>query len=136
MSGVKKVKSVGRIKQIAPRVPGAPFPGSPGLSGPRFYPPVFRRARVRTLQKVDPSKGITQPEGANLNDRPGILTGDRGGFKGGVAIKHQFPAVPPLGGTNRRVVKAPSPTSGAGVRSPFNAKVKVGKRGNSRRFRG
>lgn len=132
----KQVKSVGRIKQVAARVPGAPYPGSPGASGPLYRPPVFRKSRVRTLQKVDPAKGITQPEGANLTDQPGIITGDRGGFKGGVAIKHQLPAVPPKGGTNRRVVKAPSPTSGAGVRSPFSAKTRVGKRGSNKRFKG
>lgn len=126
----------GRIKQIAARVPGSPYPGAPRPSGALYRPPVFRKSRIRTLQKVDPAKGLTQPEGANLTTRPGVVTGDSGGYKGGVAIKHQQPAVPAKSGRGRRVIAAPSPTSGGGVRSPYKTSSRVGRSGNNKRFKG
>lgn len=104
---------------------------------PRVLKPVYRRQSIKTLIKVDASKGITQPEEASLPGAAGTLVPGAGGFKGATILREQ-PQVPPPSGKNRRVIPAPSPTNSAGVRTPFNqAKRAPGsRRGNNKRLGG
>lgn len=130
-----KQSNQNRVRRIV--APRAGQPGEPltKFTFPVIPKPVFAKAKIKMLHKVDVAKGITMPEAANMTSASGVVTGDRGGYKGARVVR-QHPIVPAPPAKNQRVVKAPSPTSGAGVRSPYNAKSRVGKRGNAQRFTG
>lgn len=125
----------GSVKRVV--APRAGQPGEPQVKWtfPVIPKPVFAKAKIRMLQKVDVAKGLTMPEANNMTTASGVVTGDSGGYKG-ARIVRQKPIVPAAPTRNQRVVKAPSPTSGAGVRSPFNVKSRVGKLGKSTRYSG
>lgn len=126
---------------------GFPVQGRPGIGLTRqsFSPvgftetmrPIFRkRTDIRVVHKPDISKGLTQPEAAKMTTTHGVLTGRGFGSVAREISKFTMVAT----GKNRRVLKAPSPTGGAGVRNPYRTKTRVGrgsgKRYSSKRFGG
>ncbi len=124
-----------RAATKAPKVVGRPGVTALKQSFPRVLKPVWARQGIKTLIKKDLSKGLSLPDAETLPGQAGVVNNTSGGYRGARVIT-QHPAVPARSGRNQRVVKAPSPTSGAGVRSPFNAKTRVGRKGSNKRFGG
>jgi hypothetical protein len=118
-------------RRLAPTVPGRP--GFTETGGQRRLGTIrpFKARSVRTLLKKDIAKGVTQPEFKTASADVGQITPQTRSV-----VMHETPQIPVRSGTGRRVVAAPSPTSGAGVRNPFNVKRRVGRRGNNKRFGG
>lgn len=131
-----KQSNQSRIRRLVAPRQGQPAEGLTRFTFPVIPRPVFAKARIRMLQKVDPAKGITQPEAANMTTASGVVTGDRGGYKGATVV-HQVPLVPPPPAKNQRVVAPPSPTNRGGVRNPYKLGSREGRTiGKSKRFSG
>lgn len=79
---------------------------------PKVQKPMRVIKSVRTLRKVDESKGETMPESRNLLQRAGVGTRQQ---RPRVVGRTRMPAP----GANLTRVSPPSPTNGGGVRSPF-----------------
>jgi hypothetical protein len=133
---VKKAKTAtGSVKIVHTNIAGV----APGVTQDkqrfrRFFPhPIQPRLSIKTVIKQNPADGLSLPDASTLGGTAGVSTPGAGGYKGALIV-HQQPATPPANGKNLRSVAAPSPTSGAGVRSPFNQKVGVGKRGKNTRI--
>lgn len=101
------------------KIRSAKSPGAPKIKMLRRAPwppirkPMRRIATVRTLRKVDESKGQTMPESRNLLQRAGV--GVRQRAPGRVLVKAKM--VRP--GKNLTRVKTPSATNRGGVRDPY-----------------
>lgn len=133
----KPGQGTGGVRRVVAKVPGRPGVGLTQFKFPvvGYTPtlrPVFKRlTNVRIMHKVDPAKGITSPEAGRITQTHGVDTG-RGFLSRAVEVSKATMAP---SGRGSRVLKTPSPTGGAGVRSPFNAKSRVG-RGSGRRTGG
>lgn len=114
MARVPKYKKQQGTRILGTRVAGRPAVSVERQRFPLRLPllPVFRKANIRTLQRVDVSKGISMPEAKNMTTVPGVVTGDSGGYKGGVRLVHQHPQIPPSLKKNTRTVKPPNPAGG------------------------
>lgn len=115
-------------KQSRPRTKAVRQPGRPAgpverttfaQKLPRL--PQYAKRRVRMLQKVDVSKGITMPEANNLTTVAGVNP------MGNTTTRtiHQQPAAGPASNRGKRVV-AP-PRTGGGVLRVFNSVRRVGR---------
>lgn len=106
------------------RVPGQPAPGPLKQQFALKLPllPIYAKRNIRTLQKVDPAKGITQPEANDMTTAAGVVTGTPGGYRG-VRTIHQMPLVPPTPDRNLRVTKPPRP--GQGTLKVFGVNRKI-----------
>lgn len=119
------------VRRLVNGIPGRP---GMGLTTQSFRPigftetlkPIFRKRSIRIVHKQDIAKGLTQPEAGRITTTKGVLTGSNNSFasKATEVSKNTMVAT----GRNRKVIKAPSLTSGAGVRSPFNPKRRVGRK--------
>jgi hypothetical protein len=102
------------------RIKVAKRAGEPGITKlrrnqwPKLQKPMRRILSIRTLRKVDESKGNTMPEGRNLLQRNGVGTPQRSPSR--ILVKDRMPAP----GANLTRVKTPSKTNSGGIRSPFS----------------
>lgn len=111
--GVPKFKKQRGTRIVSTSVAGRPPTSTERQTFPLRLPllPVFRKRNIRTLQRVDVSKGISMPEAKNMTTVPGVVTGGGGGYHGVKEI-HQKPLVPPTLKKNTRTIKPPNPAGG------------------------
>lgn len=132
-------RSGGSIRRLVSPVVGQPSTPDSVQTFPIVRKPSYVKAKIRMLIKRNVADGLTGPEADNYTRTSGVVTGDRGGYKG-LRILRQRPIVPVSlsgrGNGTKRVIAAPDKTNHAGVRSPYNPTKRAGRssQGSNKRY--